>query len=202
MKHILTALTVASLCSATLAQAPAQPAAPAAHGHGEGGMPGLKKELFEGVNETNFLKLGDKEKSVKITMVAAYSQANYGMNFNGYSHGKATFTVPTGWSVEVTFINPAPVPHSCIVVERDTTTKLQMGEPYFDGGSVEKPAQGMSYGKATFTFTADEAGEYALACGFPAHAISGHWLALNVSDEAKEPTLQLGEAGEAKPATK
>ena len=38
-----------------------------------------------------------------------------------------------------------------------------------------------------------ESKEFALACGFPAHAINGHWLALNVSSDAKVPTLKLGE---------
>ena len=197
--HLLAAAFVyTTTASLSLAQAPAAPA----HGHTEGAMPGLKKELFEGITEANFMTLGEKEKTVKVNIVAAFSQANYGMNFNGYSHGKATFTVPTGWSVEVTFINPAPVPHSCIVVERDMTKKLQMGEPYFDGASVEKPAQGMSYGKASFSFVASEAGEFAFACGFPAHAISGHWLALEVSDEAKEPSITLGEKGTPKTITK
>ncbi|MCB1212467.1 MAG: hypothetical protein KDK97_24295, partial [Verrucomicrobiales bacterium] len=56
-----------------------------------------------------------------------------------------------------------------------------------------KHTQGMSFGKADFSFVADEAGEYALACGFPAHAISGHWVALNVSDAVKVPTLKLGD---------
>jgi hypothetical protein len=116
------------------------------------------------------------------------------MNFNGHAHGKAVFTVPTGWNVEVTFINPSPIPHSLLVVEKDMLKKPQMGAPYFDGAGVPKPEQGMAFAKADFTFTADEAGEYALACGFPAHAANGHWVAFNVSDEAKTPTLQLGEA--------
>jgi len=46
----------------------------------------------------------------------------------------------------------------------------------------------MSYEKASFTFTADQAGEYAFACGFPTHALNGHWIALDVSDVATEPT--------------
>ena len=52
----------------------------------------------------------------------------------------------------------------------------------------------MAYAKADFAFTADEAGEYALACGFPAHALNGHWIALDISEEAKVPTLKLGDA--------
>lgn len=170
-----------------------QPAAPAADHTHTVEIPGLKKELFAGITEADFLKLGDKPKTAKITLVATYSAANYGMNFNGYSHGKAVFTIPTGWTVEATFINPSPIPHSLVVVEQDTTKKLQMGEPYFEGAGVPKPEVGLALTKAEFSFVADESGEYALACGFPAHAINGHWLALIVSDEAKAPTLQLGD---------
>jgi hypothetical protein len=144
--------------------------------------------------------MGKEPKTAIITLVAVWSGANYGMNFNGYSHGKATYTIPTGWKVEVRFINPSPIPHSAIVVEEDTTKKLQMGEPYFTGASVPNPAQGISLKAATFNFTADETGDYALACGFPAHCISGHWLKLKVKDGLEVPTLQLGEDGEVKPA--
>ena len=185
---LLTSLLASSLA---IAQQPAAP--PAAHDAHAVEIPGLKKELFAGITEADFLKLSDKPKTVKITLVATYSAANYGMNFNGYSHGKAIFTIPSGWNIEVTFINPSPIPHSAVVVEKDTTKKLQMGEPYFEGGGVPKPEVGLSLTKAEFKFVADEAGEFALACGFPAHAINGHWLALNISDSAKAPTLQLGD---------
>lgn len=184
------------ITTSVLAQKPAAPApAPAAateHGHGTE-IPGLKKELFAAITEADFLKLGDKPKTVKLVLVATYSAANYGMNFNGYSHGKAVYTIPQDWTVEVTFINPSPIPHSLIVVEKDTTQKLQMGEPFFPGGGVPKPEVGMSFAKAEFSFVTDETGEFALACGFPAHAINGHWLALNVSADAKVPTLRLGD---------
>jgi len=66
--------------------------------------------------------------------------------------------------------------------------KIQIREPYFEGAVVPKHLQGMSYEKASFTFTADHAGEYAFACGFPTHALNGHWIALDVSDVATEPT--------------
>ena len=184
--------------SISFAQQPAAP--PAGHDAHAVEIPGLKKELFAGITEADFLKLSDKPKTVKLTLVATYSAANYGMNFNGYSHGKAIFTIPKDWTIEVTFINPSPIPHSAVVVEKDTTKKLQMGDPYFDGAGVPKPEVGLSLTKAEFSFVADETGEFALACGFPAHAINGHWLALNISDTAKTPTLQLGDkpAAEAK----
>lgn len=154
---------------------------------------GLKKELFAGITEADFLALGDKPKSVKVTLVAAFTDANYGMNFNGWSHGKAIYTIPVGWTVEVTFINPSPVPHSAIVVERAMTKKIQVGEPAFAGASTPQPLIGMSTSKATFVFTASEAGDYALACGFPTHAAAGHWVALDISATATVPSIKLGD---------
>jgi len=183
--------TLLLAASVSIAQQPAPP--PAGHDAHAVDIPGLKKELFAGITEADFLKLSDKPKTVKVTLVATFNATNYGMNFNGYSHGKAVFTIPKDWTVEVTFINPSPIPHSAIVVEKDMTKKLQMGAPYFEGAGVPKPEVGLSLTKAEFKFIADEEGEYAFACGFPAHAINGHWLALNVSTDAKAPTLQLGD---------
>jgi acyl-CoA reductase-like NAD-dependent aldehyde dehydrogenase/plastocyanin len=127
---------------------------------------------------------------VKVTLVATFNAANYGMNFNGYSHGKAVLTLPVGTKVNVTFINPSPVPHSAIVIDKPDTKKLQIPEPWFTGGASTKHLMGQSMGKSEFSFTADEAGEYALACGFPSHAVAGHWVALNVSAEAKVPVIK------------
>ncbi|MEI9895153.1 MAG: sulfocyanin-like copper-binding protein [Chthoniobacter sp.] len=84
------------------AQEPATPHDPAAHAGA-----GLNKALTAGITEADFLKLGAEPKTVKVTLIAAYTDENYGMNFDGFSHGKAVFTIPTGWKVEVTFINPA-----------------------------------------------------------------------------------------------
>ena len=74
-----------------------------------------------------------------------------------------------------------------------------MPEPYFKGAAVPDFLKGLAYGTSTFTFVADEAGDYALACGFPAHALNGHWIALEISGTATAPTLKLG-TGEPKPA--
>jgi phenylpyruvate tautomerase PptA (4-oxalocrotonate tautomerase family) len=181
---------------------PAAEPTPPAHQHANpdgAATPGLKQELIAGLTEKDFLKLGDKPKTVKVLIVATWSDDNYGMNFNGYSKGGAVYTIPTGWTVEVTFINPGPVPHSLIVIEKSATKRIQMADPYFKGAAVPKHLQGMSYDQATFTFTADEPGDFAFACGFPTHAMNGHWIALDISPDAKEPTLKLGDKPEQKP---
>lgn len=163
-----------------------------AHAGAHEGM-GLKKELIEGITPADFLRLSSQPKTVRITLVTAYSTNNYGMNFNGFSYGKAVYRIPVGWNVEATFINPSPVPHSAVVVDRDQVKKLQVGDPAFKGGATPSATIGISSNKATFQFTTEEAGDYAIACGFPSHALAGHWIALEVSASASAPSLQLGE---------
>jgi hypothetical protein len=155
---------------------------------------GLKKELIAGIGEADFLKLGEQSKTLKITLVVAFNDANSWMNFNGYSHGAAVYTVPKGWTVEVTFINPSPSPHSAIVVEREMLRKVQVGEPAFKGASTPNPIRGLSTTKSIFSFIASEPGQYGIACGVPTHATAGHWVALNVSADTTLPTLKLGNA--------
>ncbi len=154
---------------------------------------GLKKELIADITEADFLKLGSVPKTVRITLVSALTANNGGMNFNGYAKGTAAYVIPLGWKVEVTFINPSPVPHSVLVVEREKIRKPQLGEPAFPGAGVPNAALGISMKKVNFTFTASQVGEYAFACGFPIHALNGHWAALEISAEAKVPSVKLGD---------
>lgn len=161
---------------------------------------GKRAELLAGFTEEDFLRLGKEPKSVDVVLVAVYNDANYGMNFNGYAKGEAVYTIPKDWKVNVTFINPSPVPHSLIVLDKEDVRKLQVAEPYFKGAAIENHLQGIAYGKKTFSFTPDEAGNFAFACGFPAHTLNGHWVSLKVSSTDEKPTLKLGE-GEAKEAS-
>jgi hypothetical protein len=127
-------------------------------------------------------------------VVSAYNSVNYGMNFNGFAKGGARYTIPQGWTVSVVFTNNSPVPHSAIVVEKPVVKKLQMGEPAFKGASTPYPVRGTT-GKVgvPFQFTADEAGEFAIACGFPSHSANGHWIGFDVSATATAPSLQFGD---------
>ncbi|MEZ0386454.1 MAG: sulfocyanin-like copper-binding protein [Verrucomicrobium sp.] len=189
------------LASLTHGQEPAPAAAGHEH-HAPATGGGRKLELVQGITNADFLRLGKEPKTVEVLLVAVYNDDNYGMNFNGYAKGAGVYTIPKGWKVHVTFINPSPVPHSLIVLEKDDVKKLQVAEPYFKGAAIEKHLQGIAFDKRTFDFVPDEAGEFAFACGFPGHTMNGHWLTLIVSDTAEKPTLKLGEeaAQEAGPA--
>ncbi len=141
----------------------------------------------------DFLSLSSDGKKVRIVLISAFNGANYGMNFNGFAKGQAKFVVPLGSDIEVSFTNRSPVPHSVVVVERAQVKRLQMGDPAFEGGSSPNPVRGTTGAKGeSFQFKASEAGDFAFACGFPSHAANGHWIALEVSDKVKLPSLQLG----------
>ena len=141
-----------------------------------------------------FIALGAKERTVEVLLIATFNNANYGMNFNGFAKGAGVYTVPTGWTVNVTFRNNSPVPHSVIVVEEDQCRKLQFREPYFDDAATPDFVRGTTNKEERFSFVPDEEGEFAFACGFPAHSANGHWIKLVVSDDAATATWQAGEA--------
>jgi hypothetical protein len=141
----------------------------------------------------DFLSLGAEARSVKVVLITAFNGANYGMNFNGFAKGGAKYVIPKGWNVEVAFTNRSPVPHSAVVVERAMVKRLQMGDPACTGGSTTNPVRGTTGTKGeTFRFKPEEAGEFAFACGFPAHAANGHWIGLEISETATAPSLQFG----------
>jgi hypothetical protein len=151
------------------------------HGHKTTGE--MKKNSDKKVN---FFNQNAEKKIVNITVVAAYNAVNYGMNFNGYAKGMASYKVPTGWTVKVRFENWSPVPHSLIVVEEDNVSRPQVGEAYFEGANSPNPTLATASKKADFSFVVDEPGDFALACGFPAHSANGQWIKLEVSDDFKK----------------
>ncbi len=133
-------------------------------------------------------------KTVNLVLISAYNDVNYGMNFNGFCKGRAKYVIPQGWTVSVTFTNNSPVPHSAIVVERAMAKRVQLGDPAFEGASTPMPLRGTTGKKGVaFRFVAGEAGDYAIACGFPAHSANGHWIALEVSATAAVPSLQFAD---------
>ena len=171
-------------------QAADAPTAPTGHDHG---TPSGDPKAAE-PQESMFLSVDpNTPKTARLVVVSAYNPVNYGMNFNGFAKGGARYTIPQGWTVSVMFTNNSPVPHSAIVVEKPMVKKLQMGEPAFKGASTPYPVRGTTgKGGVAFQFVADEAGEFAIACGFPSHSANGHWVAFDVSTTATAPSLQFG----------
>lgn len=112
-------------------------------------------------------------KTVKFTLVAGYSSANHGLNFDGYDQGALVLSVPTGWTADVTCQNKASFSHNCAVVNGPDTT-----QPSIPGAGTASVPSGQS---ATFSFTAPSPGAYRLACLVPGHEAGGMWETLRVT---------------------
>lgn len=136
-----------------------------------------------------FVRKDAAAKTVHLTVIATYDATNHGMNFNGYSHGKAAFIVPVGWTVKVTFKNNSDVPHSAVVVDTEMVQYPRVGEPYFAGAATPNHENGVTSETVRFQFIPDEMGRFALACGFPVHAANGHWLVFVVAGAGAEPSF-------------
>jgi len=159
-------------------------------GHGDHPATGRKIPSPGPDDVEKFIKFDRDSRHVIFPLTATFNDANHGMNFNGHYKGRAVYTVPKGWKVTFEFKNMSPVPHSAVVVEAYMARKLQVGEPYFDGASTTDPLKGLKK-EEKFTFEVDEAGKFAVACGFPAHSASGHWLTFNVSKDVEVPSIEF-----------
>jgi len=126
---------------------------------------------------------------VIIQAIAATTGANAGFNFDGYYKGQATFTVPTGWSVDLEYANLAALPHSVGITSNTT------GQPkleYFGFAPVlSRNAFAGNVGKDTqlLGFRADHSGTFYMVCLVPGHLQSGMWDKFVVSPTAKAPSL-------------
>lgn len=99
-----------------------------------------------------------------------------GFNFDGYSKGQMTVTVPQGWKVNVHCSNQTSIPHSCAVVADANSTS-----PVFPGAASPNPDSGLSRGQsAIFSFTATNPGHYRIVCLVPGHESDGMWDSFNV----------------------
>jgi sulfocyanin len=135
-------------------------------------------------------------KTVELTLIAGKTTVNGGFNFNGFSKGQMTLTVPAGWRVVVHYRNFSPLRHSFDVIPY--TGKQPDAPPpptIFKGATTQDPVSGIGVGKEeTITFVADKAGKYEYLCGVAGHAPAGMWNYLVVSATAKAPSVRPAEA--------
>jgi Sulfocyanin (SoxE) domain len=120
--------------------------------------------------------------SVSLTLIAGYTKALSGYNFNGYGNGKMVITVPVGAKLNVTFSNKSTtLAHGLLFTpyaDRNSTSSLPVA---FHGGSIPHATTGITAGKVVkFSFVAGKVGKYAIVCPVPGHEPAGMWDVLNV----------------------
>lgn len=140
----------------------------------------------------DWMSVDEENETVTIQLVAGQTDANTNWNYNGHHSGNATVVVPQGYEVTIEFENQdQAVAHSVGVDSKVGGYPATFDEvaPAFKGAvtsGAAKMASATQPGESeTITFTASEAGEYALVCYVPAHATQGMWIRFNVSAEGK-----------------
>jgi hypothetical protein len=112
------------------------------------------------------------------------------LSFDGAINGARTFVVPLEWTVEVRFRNRDAAPHSARVVADARPVPLVPGPPSFAGAETASAETLPAGQQDVFTFRADLAGAFLIACGVPGHAAGGMFLRLVVSADVTAPSYR------------
>ena len=153
-------------------------------------VPALVKGQQQPV-DPHWLSVNATAKTLRFQLTAGLTGLNGALNFNGYSDGGLTLTIPTGWTVEMDFVNnDGMLPHSAIVVAATLPIPATPSGAAISRAVTIRPSEGLPpLGKDTMRFTAAPAGDYFIVCGVPGHATAGMWIRLRVSDTAMAPTM-------------
>ena len=156
--------------------APEPAEAPAADAAAEGGIP-------------DWYHIDNDAKTVELHMAA---QMDGGWKFNGMAGGEETITVPLGYAITVELTNDDPAMAHSVGIDAhvgDYPAMFTDPRPAFSGAVSSTPTSmqeaTMPGESESFTFTADVAGEYAMVCYVPGHALTGMWVRFNVSAEGE-----------------
>ncbi len=155
-------------------EAPAE--APATDAAAEGGIP-------------DWYHIDNDAKTVELHMAG---QMDGGWKFNGMAGGEETITVPLGYAITVELTNDDPAMAHSVGIDAqvgDYPAMFTDPRPAFSGAVSSTPTSmqeaTMPGESESFTFTADVAGEYAMVCYVPGHALTGMWVRFNVSAEGE-----------------
>jgi sulfocyanin len=114
----------------------------------------------------------------------------HGFQFNGYSNGGATLTLPSKANVVINFVNKDGTPHSAEVIPGDGPIPNAGGDPAIPRAYTNQLLQGLPQ-EATdaMRFQVPESGTYRIFCGVPGHGLSGMWIWVVVDASAKTPSF-------------
>lgn len=111
-------------------------------------------------------------------------------DFNGYTNGRATLTVPPKSNVVMNFTQDDGTPHSAIIIDDKDPIPTMADQPAIPRAYTNKASEGLPQGaKDVIKFTAPESGSYRIFCGVPGHGLSGMWIWMKVDPAAKTPSF-------------
>ncbi len=141
--------------------------------------------------DPTWLRADAASKTADFKLVAGLTDANGGMNFNGFSQGALVLTVPQAWSVVLHFKNEDPnLPHSVEVIAEARAVPSGPVPPAFEHAATGRLEQGFPSGQsADLRFVAGKSGSFLIFCAVPGHGAAGMWIRLAVSGSADKPAL-------------
>ncbi|MFB6239989.1 MAG: sulfocyanin-like copper-binding protein [Gemmatimonadota bacterium] len=146
------------------------------------------------------MQVNEAKSTVSMEIVAGKTDANNNWNFNGYYAGNnARIVVPQGYEITIDFVNQTGnlVAHSLGIDEtmESWPATFQNPKPVFEGAITSNPTSMKGATRPgeseTITFTASEAGKYAMVCYIPGHATAGMWIYFTVSGEGEAGFTEL-----------
>lgn len=144
--------------------------------------------------DNTWLKWNAETNTATFALIAGAPAAASPFNFNRYTDGALTWTVPVGSTVVMNFVNDDGVPHSAEIVPGagqmpNMSVAPNTGIPR---AYTRKALEGMNQGETdVMRFTAATPGSYRIFCGVPGHGLSGMWIWFKVDAAAKEASQSL-----------
>jgi hypothetical protein len=132
----------------------------------------------------SFLKFDAATNTVTFELIAGP------FDFNGYTGGGATLTVPPGSANVMNFVQNDGTPHSAEIGPGSGPIPNSGGEAAIPRAYTNKLIEGLPQGATdVMRFTAPDSGTYRILCGVPGHALSGMWIWYKVDPAAKTPSF-------------
>jgi len=142
--------------------------------------------------DTTWLKWNATTRTATFKLIAGVpGRAKSPFNFNGYTDGELTLTVPENSAVVMNFVNDDGTPHSAeIIGDQPPIPNMAPDQPAIPRAYSRAVSEGIAqFGTDVLRFKAAPAGSYLIFCGVPGHGLSGMWIRFKVSPDAKTPSL-------------
>jgi plastocyanin len=134
--------------------------------------------------DSEYVKWDAATKTVTFRLVAGPFE------FNHFTNGGGTLTVPPGSTNVWNFLQNDGTPHSAEVASGTGPVPNSGGDPAIPRAYTNKAVEGMAQGETdVIRFTAPDTGSYRIICGVPGHALSGMWIWLKIDPAAKTPSF-------------
>ena len=134
--------------------------------------------------DSEYVKWDPAAKTVTFRLVAGPFE------FNHFTNGGGTLTVPAGSTNVWNFLQNDGTPHSVEVASGTGPVPNSGGDPAIPRAYTNKVVEGMAQGETdVIRFTAPDTGSYRIICGVPGHALSGMWIWLKIDPAAKAPSF-------------